>query len=313
MPPEAQIAGRVVRADTNAPIDGAIVALSPWGGIAGNPQTAKTDHNGYYYFQELKPSSYSIGAGADGFVGAEYRRDASLLGGELNLDTSTRFRGIDLRLRREAVIRGSVIDIQGKPVGSGVFVAAVGRDMRAAGSKGLSPISNDYTDKSGRFALRKLPSGSYFVCADGPSGYDGSPPDPGGWYKESWYGDKPSAKGALQVTLKEGGKIDGIEIRVAREKRYRVIVWPKGPQDGSTAESYDFDLLQRDAWEVRHTDGSYVIPNIPPGYYTLVIHAVSRGHYIARAERHFDVVDRDVTLRVNVTDTAENAGSAKKH
>ena len=64
------------------------------------------------------------------------------------------------------------------------------------------------------------------------------------------------------------------------------------------------------------TDGSgqYSFPSLRPGKYLvrvivkgfavtekqdLVIHAPSGGHYIAQAERHFDVVDRDVTLRIH--------------
>jgi hypothetical protein len=311
VPSDAQIAGRVVRADNGAPIGGAILHLYFGMGAGGNPQTVKTDSNGDYYLQGLKAGSYTIMASADGFVTAEYRKDASLLGGMLKVDATARMRGVDLRLIREAVIRGVVIDDAGKPVGSGVFVAAVGRDTRAVGSKGLSPVSTGYTNATGHFALKKLLAGNYFVCVDGPSGYEAHP-DPGGWYEESWYGGKPSEKGALQVSLKEGGKRDGIQINVKREKRYRIIVWPKGPQGESPTDSYDFDLLQRDAWEVKHTDGSYIIPNIPPGHYTLTIHAVSGGYYVAQTEKHFDVVDRDVTLRIDVDGAVDNKKSEMK-
>jgi len=308
VPPDAQIAGRIVRADKGTPIEGATVSLSPWGGLAGIPWNVKSDHNGEYYFEGLKSGGYSVQASAEGFVWTGYQRDSSLAGGVLKVDLSTRLRGVDLRLRREAVIRGRLIDTEGKPVGSGVFVAAVGRESREDGSKRLSPVSEDYTDANGNFALNKLLPGSYFVCVDGPTGY-GPHPDPGGWYKESWYGDKPSAKGALQITLKEGGKQDGIEIRVIREKRYRVIVWPKGPQGNIATDNYDFDLSPRESWEVDHKDGSYVIPNIPPGHYTLVIHAMSGGPYIAQAEKQFDVVDRDVTLRVDVKEAVKGSKS----
>ena len=303
-PPDAQIAGRVVRADNGAPIEGAIIGLAPNSAadfvVAGNfhSQTTKSDGNGEYYFQGLKNGAYTIGATSAGFVRAEYRRNASPGGEILTVDASTRLRGVDFRLTREAVIRGVVIDVEGRHIGPGVFVAAVRWETRGDGLKRLSLVSDTYTDGAGHFALKGLLPGSYFVCVDGPSGYEVHP-DPGGWYKESWYGDKPSEKGALQITLKEGSERDGIQIKVKRETRYRVIICAKGPRSESTTDSYDFDLLQREAWEVKHIDGNYVIPNIPPGHYTLVIHAPSGGHYIAQAERHFDVVDRDVTLRIH--------------
>lgn len=312
VPPDAQIAGRVVRADNRAPIEGATVSLYSWGFIAGNPKTVKTDHNGDYYFQGLKSGNYSISVSADGFVTAEYRRDASLDGGMLTVDGTTRMREVDLRLIREAVIRGVVIDTDGRSVGSGVFVAAVRWEIRDDGSKRLSPVSEDYTDAAGHFALKKLPAGNYFICVDGPSGYEVHP-DPGGWYKESWYGDKPSDKGALQVSLKEGGEQDGIQIKVERETRYKVVIWPSGMEPDHDAKSYDlnFSLMERDTTCMKQPDGSYVIPDIPDGHFTLVSEVWLRSKYDGRKETNFDIVDGDVTLHINLAGLSEIENNVK--
>jgi uncharacterized protein YegP (UPF0339 family) len=311
-PPDAQISGRVIRADNSVPIEGAIVALSCWGFISGNPQTVKTDNNGEYHFQNLKSGNYSISASADGFVSAEYRRDASLDGGILTVDGTTRMREVDLSLIREAVIRGMVIDTERRPVGSGVFVAAVRWETRDNGLKRLSPVSIGYTNATGHFALKKLPAGKYFVCVDGPSGYEVHP-DPGGWYKASWYGDTPTEKGALQVSLKEGGEQDGIQIKVERETRYKVIIWPSGLEPDPAAKSYDlnFSLLERDIVCMKQSDGSYVIPNIPAGHFTLVSEVWLRSKYGGRKETNFDIEDGDVTMHINLEGLGEIENTVK--
>jgi hypothetical protein len=312
VPPEVQITGRIARADKGTPIDGALVQLFPWGDIGGNPRTAKTDNSGEYYFQGLKPGNYMISASADGFVSAEYRRDASLEGAMLKVDTSTQLQGIDLRLTPEAVIRGVVIDMEGRPVGQGVSVAAVRRETGEDGSERLVPISDGLTGEVGQFALKKLPAGSYFVCVDGPSGHE-LHPDPGGWYQESWYGDKPSEKGALLVSLKEAGEQNGIRIRVQRETRHKVIIWPSGLESGPAANSYDlnFSLLERDTLCMRQPDGSYMIPDIPAGHFTLVSEVWSRSKFEGRKETSFDIIDGNVNLHIDLADLGKIENSVQ--
>jgi hypothetical protein len=312
MPPEAQVAGRVVRADNSAPINGAILQLYPGDFIAGRPRTAKTDNSGEYYFQGLKPGNYMVMASADGFVSAEYRRDASLEGAMLKVDRSTQLRGIDLRLTAEAVIRGAVIDMEGRPVGPGVSVAAVRRETREDGSERLLPVSNGVTGEAGQFALKKLPAGSYFVCVDGPSGYE-LHPDPGGWYQERWYGDKPSEKGALLVSLKEAGEQDGLRIRVQRETRYKVIIWPSGLESDPAANSYEttFSLLERDTVCIKQPDGSCVIRDVPAGYFTLVSEVWSRSKYVGRKETNFSIMAEDVNLHINLAGLGKTENSVQ--
>src|ERR1017187_9952787 len=148
-PPQAQIAGRVVRADNGAPIEGAILELWPWGGIAGNTQKAKTDSNGEYYYQGLKARDYMITTSAEEFVNSGYQRDTALDGARISVDNSTRLRGIDIRMTPEAVIRGVVIDVEGRPAGPGVSVAAVRLETRENGSERLMPVSDGLTDEAG--------------------------------------------------------------------------------------------------------------------------------------------------------------------
>ena len=104
---EPQIAGRVVRADNGLPIQGAAIELRPAWAVSSNGQfqTAITDSSGEYRFVgSVNNNTYEIEASADGFVSHTYSRDGTLDGVFQRVDGSTRLRGIDFQLRREAVI-----------------------------------------------------------------------------------------------------------------------------------------------------------------------------------------------------------------
>src|SRR5258705_2678497 len=60
---------------------------------------------------------------------------------------------------------------------------------------------------------------------------------------------------------------------------------------------------------VQQADGSYVIPDIPPGRYTLVSTAWSRVQYLGQGEESFDVSGSDVTVHVHLGGLGEIAGT----
>jgi Carboxypeptidase regulatory-like domain len=131
----AQIMGRVARADTGAPIEGAKINLLPpiYEGN-GSFQNAKTDGNGEYRFVGVVSGAYEIDCSAEGFVSQAYRPENAAIGGFERIDDSTRLREIDFRLLPEAAIHGTVAETDGKPVGAGVSVAAVRVEKREDGS-----------------------------------------------------------------------------------------------------------------------------------------------------------------------------------
>jgi hypothetical protein len=307
-PPAAKITGRVVRADTGAPIEGAAVRLMP-PIITGNGQfqTAITNGNGDYSFPTVRDGTYEIGTSASGFVPAEFNRDGSLEGVFQRLDSSTHLRGIDFRLIPEAAIRGTVAETDGKPVGAGVSVAAVRVEKREDGSERRLPVAQAQTDVDGQFVLKGLAPGSYFVVVNGPDGFNARR-DAGGWYRETWYSNSPSIQGALQVALKEGQQQTDIRITVEREQRFRVVVWPSGPKGEINPDRYSLVLAGRNHSSMKQRDGSYVIPDVPPGHYKLIITAWSGVQYVGEGDAGFDVSDDDVTVKLHVGGLGEIQG-----
>ena len=303
-----KLAGRVTQADNGAPIEGATIRLLP-PFIAGvlNLQTVRTDGNGNYRFDQVLNGTYSITASADGFVSQDYSRDATPESAFLRVDSSTSIHGIDFHLAHEAVIRGAVVDEAGEAVAN-LPVTAVGLQGSDKKTGHVGALAK--TDAFGRFVLRGLPAATYLVCANGPAGYGASSmPNPP--YRETWYGGGVSSEGAIPITLKEGDERMRVRIAVAPELRHRVVVWPSGPEGGPAPDRYDVTIEHRSHISMKQADGSYVIPDIPPGHYTLVSTAWLRVQYLGQGEESFDVSDSDVTVNVHLGGLGEIAGTVK--
>jgi len=158
--------------------------------------------------------------------------------------------------------------------------------------------------------LAKLPSGTYFVCVNGPNGFNAFP-DSGGWYRETWYGNVDSAEGAMPILLKEGDAKNDIRITVKREMRYRVLFWPSGPEGDITPTRYDVNI---EGWSLGYSgeaSGPYVIRGIPPGHYRLVSMAWWESQYLGEGDMTFDVVDSDVSLHLRLGGLGEIQGIVK--
>ena len=310
---EPQVAGRVVRSDNGTPIEGAIVELERAWPISSNLQypTAITNKNGEYRFAEsVTPADYRIRASAEGFVWQTYSRDGTVEGQLQQIGETTHLHGIDFQLKREAVIRGILTDAEGKPHGVGVSVTTVRKEEGELGKVRLRVVNTVKTDASGRFVFNKLESGTYFVCVNGPNGLNAFP-NAGVWYRETWYGNVSSAEDAKALTLKEGEKQGDIRITVEPEQRYRVVVWPSGPEGQPNPDRYSLKLVGRSHPYSQEPDGSYVIPGIPPGHYRLVSVAWLGSEYQGEGDTTFEVTNGDVTLHLHVGGLGEIRGVVK--
>lgn len=310
-PREPWVAGRVVRSDNGKPIEGATVELEQAWALSSNGQypTAITDKNGEYYFPEMKADAYRIRASAEGFVWQTYSRDGTAEGQLQQLGETTHLRGIDFRLKREAVIRG-ILMATGESVGPGVSVTVIRKEEKEPKKVRRQAVNTVKTDESGRFAFTKLESGTYFVCVNGPNGFNAFP-DAKGWYRETWYGNDGSAKDAKALTLKEGEDRNDVRIQVEREQRYNVVVWPSGPEDQPKPDRYDVRIEGRSHTSSQEPDGSYVIPGIPPGHYRLLSVAWLGSEYQGAGDTTFDVSNADVTVHLRVGGLGEIQGIVK--
>jgi Carboxypeptidase regulatory-like domain len=306
--PEPQITGRVTLAKDGSPIPGAVIRLIP-PIIVGqlNFQSAMTDSNGAYRFHQVREGAYFIEASKDGFVPQTYKRDASPEGTAERVNASTRLTGMNFQMTPEAVISGIVTNSEAQPVPA-VSVAVVAKTPN--GSPRHSALLETKTDTNGHFALKGLPAGTYFVCVNGPNGYSIGPNDRV-WYRERWYKDATSPEAAVPITVEEGEDQTGLRIIVEREKRFNVIVWPTGPDGQVEPDRYDVMLEHRSHSSSKQADGSYIIPAIPAGHYTLVSTAWSGVQYVGQGETSFDITGADVNVPLHLGGLGEIEGQVK--
>jgi hypothetical protein len=155
-----------------------------------------------------------------------------------------------------------------------------------------------------------LPAGTYFVCVNCPQVDSGSP-RAGVWYRERWYKSANSVEGAVPITVGEGEQRSGVGIVVEREKRFNVTVWLSGPDGTAKPERYDVMFEHRSHSSSTQPDGSYLIPGVPAGHYTLMSTAWTGTQYVGQGEKSFDITDADVSVRVYVGGLGEMEGQVK--
>lgn len=115
-PKPAKIGGKVVSSTTGEPVRKATLTLRP----STNPtqtQTATSEADGSFAFENLSPGTYALHAEKPGFVRQYYgARRAMSSGTPLKLAEGQDLKSIDFKLVPQGVISGTVTDEDGEPM-----------------------------------------------------------------------------------------------------------------------------------------------------------------------------------------------------
>jgi protocatechuate 3,4-dioxygenase beta subunit len=150
----ARVFGRVVAADTGAPVRNAKVTLSAQ--ELNTTWIATTDDEGRFDLQNMPAATFAIRIQKAGFV--EAAPPNVQLQDTLELD-----RG-QIEIVRGGVITGRAIDVNGEPVAEANVGAARIR-YRTPGTGSLYPVQSVRTNDLGEFRIYGLQPGSYYVYA----------------------------------------------------------------------------------------------------------------------------------------------------
>jgi hypothetical protein len=205
-----------------------------------------------------------------------------------------------------AVIAGRILDDDGEPLPS-VSVSAL-REIYDRGKRSLVSGANAVTNDLGEYRLFGLAPGRYFVSARysnwergiGESEEQAQQSSQG--YAKMFYPGTPDRARATTIAVKAGEEIPSIEILMRQVAVYHarghvfnqvtrrpgtdcfVLLLPRTHQRGDMGETYTI---------VRKRDGSFDIPDILPGPYTLAGFWFDQGkQYISRTP--LDVGNADV-------------------
>ena len=134
----ARIRGRVVAADTGAPLRRAQVRLSA-AELRVN-RSATTDADGRYEFPDLPAGRYNLSVARSGFVSLSFGQQRPFEQGRpLDLASAQQADKIDFALPRGGVIAGRVTDELGEPL-AGVRVQAMRYQYLPNGRRQLTPV-----------------------------------------------------------------------------------------------------------------------------------------------------------------------------
>jgi hypothetical protein len=149
----AAVEGKVVDANTGAPVKRAIVRLRMANGLYN--LNALTDVSGAFHIDGAQPGKYAATASADGYVSS-----ASTL---FTAEAGAKITGVEVRIAPLGVIAGKILDENDEPM-AGVSVMAV-RYVHLNGAKVLQPLNAAQSDDRGLYRMFDLQPGRYFLVA----------------------------------------------------------------------------------------------------------------------------------------------------
>ncbi|MGD0498019.1 MAG: carboxypeptidase-like regulatory domain-containing protein [Bryobacteraceae bacterium] len=280
----SSVEGQVINAGNGEPLRGAVVTLQRTSGRAARPgeppqppgsnAEVESDEQGRFAFRGLEAGGYRISARRQGFIDPN-QAGANFPNSQLWLGEGQQLTGYMVRVTAQSVIAGKVLDEYGDPVtGAQVFA------RRAAGSAipgrpamaGGSVQSNDL----GEYRIANLSAGDYVVAAALPVYRIKAGPQL--IYATTYHPGTAVASKAAPVHVADGAVAAGIDIKLAKVNTFTIRGTVVDPDAPANARAYP-QLRPRDgdgfpgggffAPSVQQ-DGSFTIPNVPPGSYDLV-------------------------------------------
>jgi len=265
---QASVAGRVLDGRTLAPVRAAeVVAIS----LAGARVAATTDDEGRYLLNRLTPGPWRITASKGGYFTWQLgQRRPFEKPAPIALARSQQLTA-DIPLSRGGAISGRVYDEFGEAI-AGLHVR-VYRTRMVKGYRRVEAVgAADLTDDNGAFRVWGLPPGDYYVAAS----LRVAPVDSivETTYAPTYFPGTGNLAEAQRIKLALGAEASAVfSLLPVRRVRVSGLVLTSSGAPGNA-----FLDLESDATElgvpigtggVTRSDGTFTIPDVPPGRYTL--------------------------------------------
>jgi hypothetical protein len=269
--------GRVLAADTGAPLRRAQVRLSSTTVLPGGTRenrTASTDADGRYEFKALNKGRYSLTAGKGAYVTLAYGQTRVFEAGKpIELLDGQVLERVDFSLPRGGVITGRVLDEYGEPM-SGITVVPL-REQTVNGQRRPSQVGRAAsTDDLGEFRIFALAPADYLVQAAWRTStpFAAAAAGDSSGYAPTYYPGTTDAAAAKRVAIgiSETKSDLVIVMQPTRTASISGTVTTSAGKPGAGMLSMNNDGGGGpNSAAILHPDGSFVFNGLPPGNYTL--------------------------------------------
>ncbi len=305
--PKGSIRGTVVNEVTGAPVKKAEVALSKTDG-PGPQSSAVTDASGGYSFSDLPAGRYRLRA-----EHADYRGSAAERAGHFGVDVILQpgddKTGVAIALTPSAAVHGKVMDEDGDPV-RGCTVELMRYEWRG-NERTLTNQQTTSTNDKGEYRVLSVAAGRYYLRVSAqkrirqphalmPAKDVAKLPELG--YATVFYPGAAEVSGATPLKLAGGAELRGINVRLPKQRAFRVQGKLEGPpevfQPGGILQLFPADSSGGNPLQAGvGLDGGFVFDMVKPGAY--VIDAQYLAGYWGRQEVTVgDAAVEGVTVRM---------------
>ncbi len=268
--------GRVLAADTGAPLRGARVELRGSGSAVTPPlnRTAVTDRQGQYRFDDVPPGRYAISASRPGLVSMRAGQKHPLARSELWTVTSSTTDRLDFVLPRGSVIAGRLTDTNGEPL-PGIRMTTLKVAYSPNGER-LFPFSplQVTTDDRGAFRVAGLGPGTYVLVARGESVESGER------LVTTYYPGTTNPHEAERLEIELGGQVSAsFSMREGRPARISGYIRSSNgtPLQGARLALRTAGGVSEGGSRVQNASGAFELANVAPGDYILDVSPSAPG------------------------------------
>jgi Carboxypeptidase regulatory-like domain len=303
------VSGIVIRSKDSGPLKNATVQLTSDLDREHHIAT-KTAADGHFLLKNVPAGQYKLIVTRNGYVSRELgQKKPDDPGAVFPLRPGQRITDLVFKLGLAGVITGKVFDEDGEPM-VGVVVRAM-RQVYTDGRKTLQATSDQETNDLGEFRVFGLEPGRYYISAEmegwnrvvGDREFSNSEKNSGEkGYAKIYYPSALEAASASSVHVKEGEEISSIDFLMKEVTVYRVsgkVQYLLPHKATGHTQLLVSRRGQTTDWRpvivqmVETADGSFEIPELAPGEYTVRAFFFDQEKSFSTQE-DVDVVNADV-------------------
>jgi hypothetical protein len=290
-----RIRGRVVAADTGAPLRRAQVRLASW--ELRVFRTVSTDAEGRFNLIDLPAGSYGLTVTRNGYASLQFGQQRPFEGGRvLELANGQLMDRVDFALPPGSVITGRVTDQLGEPV-AGIYMQAMRYHYLPGGERQLMGASRGdtltmVTNDLGEFRVSGLLPGTYVLRANPDDGgmrgilRDSAPSTQASGdsygYATTFYPGTLSAEQAEPISVGAGDVASAsFVLSTARLTRISGMIRDSQGRPVTSGSLWLRSRTPTSVWGMSGpqvgADGRFTIANVPPGDYSIDVVPRSAG------------------------------------